>query len=521
MAHQYHHRNYHHLKKSEVIISGFDEVDVDGSTRGNSTLHGFKRAKPRLLFLLVLSVISFILICTCHPFAFPPAFSVLYSPEAHNEDHLGIYSPICSSVPNGTICCDRISHRTDICFMKGDVRTQSASSSIFLYNSKAPVSSSYLRKEEKNNDVQGQEEEQIEKVRPYTRKWETSVMNTIEELKLVPTNRGSGVPQKCDVHHHVPAVFFSTGGYTGNVYHEFNDGIIPLYITSHHLKKKVVFVILEYHNWWFMKYGNILSDLSDYPPIDFNGDNRTHCFPEAIVGLRIHGELTVDATLLVQENTTIGDFRNLLDHAYWPRIRGIIAEDKRKGLSLPPSPSYAHQDTDISRKPKLVILSRNGSRSITNEALLVNVAEKVGFFVQVVKPDSTTELAKMYHALNSSDVMIGVHGAAMTHFLFMKPGSVFIQVIPLGTEWAAATYYGEPAVKLGLKYIGYKVLPKESSLYGQYDKDDPVLSDPDSVVKKGWQYTKKIYLDNQTVEIDIKRFKKRLVQAYDHLHKLR
>lgn len=61
--------------------------------------------------------------------------------------------------------------------------------------------------------------------------------------------------------------------------------------------------------------------------------------------------------------------------------------------------------------------------------------------------------------------MIGVHGAAMTHFLFMKPGSVFIQVIPRGTSWAAEEYYGKPAKKLGLKYIGYHVLTKESSLH--------------------------------------------------------
>jgi capsular polysaccharide biosynthesis protein len=176
---------------------------------------------------------------------------------------------------------------------------------------------------------------------------------------------------------------------------------------------------------------------------------------------------------------------------------------------------------DQLEKPKLVILSRNGSRGITNENLLVKMAEEVGFQVNVLRPDRTTELAKIYRALNSSDAMVGVHGAAMTHFLFMRPGCVFIQVVPLGTIWAAETYYGEPARKLGLKYIGYEIVPKESSLYEEYDKNDPVLRDPNSVNEKGWQYTKSIYLEGQKVRLDLRRFRKRLVRAYySHISKM-
>ncbi|KAG5083376.1 hypothetical protein JHK84_053414 [Glycine max] len=168
------------------------------------------------------------------------------------------------------------------------------------------------------------------------------------------------------------------------------------------------------------------------------------------------------------------------------------------------------------KKPTLVILSRSGSRAITNENLLVKMAEEIGFLVQVLKPDRTTELAKVYRSLNASDVMIGVHGAAMTHFLFLRPGSVFIQVVPLGTTWAAETYYGEPARKLGLKYIGYQILPRESTLYEKYDKNDPILRDPTSINKKGWEYTKKIYLDSQNVMLDLRRFRKRLHRAYEY-----
>lgn len=67
-----------------------------------------------------------------------------------------------------------------------------------------------------------------------------------------------------------------------------------------------------------------------------------------------------------------------------------------------------------------------------------------------------------------------------------------------------------------MKYIGYKILPRESSLYDEYEKDDPVLNDPNSVHKKGWEFTKKIYLDHQNVKLNLERFRKQLVQAYDY-----
>lgn len=517
-----HYNRYYQLKKGEEDEESHGFVVVCGNSGY------YKRTRPKLLTLLFLSILSCSLILASQLFSSSSTFSLLYS----FGESQGLVSEVnesallCSSISNGTICCDRSSIRTDVCFMKGDVRTHSASFSVSLYNSRNTndfIGSSF----DEHSDVE-EEELQHEKIKPYTRKWESSVMGTIDELDLLLKKQNPNIHHRCDVRHDVPAVFFSTGGYTGNVYHEFNDGIMPLYITSQHFNKKVVFVILEYHSWWITKYGNILSLLSDYEPIDYSGDRRTHCFPEAIVGLRIHDELTVDSSLTVG-NKSIRDFRSLLDRAYWPRIRGLIQEEEQEAqlkmkekLSLSPplgisslEPVKGEQEVQL-KKPKLVILSRNGSRAIMNEDLLVKMAEKIGFQVELLRPNPRTELAKIYRALNSSDVMVGVHGAAMTHFLFLKPGSVFIQVIPLGTEWAAETYYGEPAVKLGLKYIGYEILPRESSLYDKYDRNDPVLRDPKSVNERGWEFTKKIYLDGQNVILDLRRFRKRLVRTYDY-----
>lgn len=351
-------------------------------------------------------------------------------------------------------------------------------------------------------------------------------MDKIDELDLIVKKDTMDADHRCDVWHSVPALLFSTGGYTGNLYHEFNDGILPLYITSQHFKKEVVFVILEYRNWWIMKYENILSRLSNYPPIDFSGDKRTHCFPKAIVGLKIHDDLTVDPSLM-KGNKSILDFRHFLDRAYQPWRKGSIP-DKKRGIQLKLNQAASvptlRQSMTINKddqkhrvkKPKLIILSRSGSRALVNEDCLVKMAEEMGFIVEVSRPDRTTELAKMYSLLNESEVMVGVHGAALTHLLFLKPGSVLIQVIPLGTDSPAETCYGKPARELGCEYIGYKILPRESSLYSEYDRGDPVLTNPKSVTKKGWQYTKEIYLDRQNVRLDMRRFHKRLLQAYDY-----
>lgn len=192
------------------------------------------------------------------------------------------------------LCCDRSHYRSDVCYLRGDVRTDPSTSSVLLYN--APRGSA------------------PEKVRPYTRKFEGSIMSTIDEVTIVPVvDAGSGsngttagdtgkdsLRRRCDVRHPpgVPAVVFSTGGYTGNVYHEFSDGLIPLFITAQRFAGEVVFVVLEYHYWWLGRYGAVLERLTNYKVVDFRYDRRVHCFSEMIVGLRIHGELVVDPKLM-------------------------------------------------------------------------------------------------------------------------------------------------------------------------------------------------------------------------------
>ncbi|XP_048554990.1 xylan glycosyltransferase MUCI21-like [Triticum urartu] len=361
-----------------------------------------------------------------------------------------------------------------------------------------------------------------ERIRPYTRKWEAHVMKTIDEVRFRRVPPGEAA--RCDVRHDMPAVLLSTGGFTGNVYHEFNDGLLPMFVTAGHLQRRVVLVILEYHDWWMTKYGDVVSRLSAFPPIDFTADRRVHCFPEVIAGLRIHGELPVDPAR-PPEGRSIRDFRRLLDDAYRPRINYLERMERKAARKQRRASGAAATKLALPNKhpaapaerPKLVIVSRTGSRVIENEEELKAVAADVGFDVRVVRPERSTEMCKIYRDLNASDAMVGVHGAAMTHFLFMRPGKVFIQVVPLGTDWAANEYYGEPAARLGLRYVGYKILPEESSLAREYPAGHPVLTDPAGVAQRGWDVTKKVYLDRQNVRLDLARFREELVAAHRYL----
>ena len=152
-----------------------------------------------------------------------------------------------------------------------------------------------------------------------------------------------------------------------------------------------------------------------------------------------------------------------------------------------------------------------------NEKEVMELANKLGFRVEELRPHGKMEMAEIYHILNSADAMLGVVGCALTHLLFMKPGSVFIQIKPLGTEWAAEENYGKPAKDIGLKYIPYLINPSESSLYREYDKDDLVLKDPESVAKQGWDITKRVFLDKQSVLLDLNRFNQSLATAYKYI----
>ena len=83
-----------------------------------------------------------------------------------------------------------------------------------------------------------------------------------------------------------------------------------------------------------------------------------------------------------------------------------------------------------------MLISRNAGvgRVLLNQNEVKFEAEKIGFSVITFEATPMTPMHKAYGLIHSGHAMIGIHGAALTHTIFLQLGSVFMQVVPLGTE---------------------------------------------------------------------------------------
>uniref|UniRef100_A0A0E0JTS1 Glycosyltransferase 61 catalytic domain-containing protein n=1 Tax=Oryza punctata TaxID=4537 RepID=A0A0E0JTS1_ORYPU len=394
-----------------------------------------------------------------------------------------LHSP-CSSLAGDTICCDRSDFNTDVCFMAGDVRTDPSSLSLVLFPQQPPAANATVE----------------EKIRPYTRKWETFIMSKVEEvrLRMAPPEEEPG--HRCDVRHDAPLLVMTAGGYTGNLFHAFSDGFVPAWLTVQHLRRRVVLGVLSYNPWWAGTFGEIISGLSDYHVVDLLHDKRTHCFPGAIVGTRFHGILSVDPARL-RDNKTIVDFHDLLANVY------ETAEDTVVVPQL--------ESTTTARRPRLGIVSRRGTRVIENQAAVAQLARSVGFDVDILETANGLPLPASYASVSACDVLVGVHGADLTKFLFLRPGAALVQIAPLGVPPIARGCYAEASARMGLHYEQYDAEGHESSLSRKYGLRDVVVSDPEAAKRdKGWGFVARVYLGGQNVTLDLARFRHTLTRMH-------
>lgn len=386
-------------------------------------------------------------------------------------------SPSRSGVEN-TITCD-CSHRYyDMWFINGPTLLDPITSTFFAIGAtnSTPLDSTV-------------------KFHPYPRKTDKNAKAKVNELTLT-----SGPPKSsCGIRHSSPAIVFSTGGYTGNFYHQFNDGLLALYITinSLTLDQDVILVVTNWSDWWAKKYADLLHRFTRHPILNMDNQTRTHCFPSAIVGLMTHGPLVVDPTLLPR-NKTLLDFHALLQNTYGPRGNYLSTSGKSKGA-----------------RPQLVLVNRkNGvGREILNLKEVLKAIKEVGFKAIVFEPKRNASVRETYRLLHGSHAMLAVHGAAMTHLLFLRIGTVVGEIVPIGTDWPAKTFYEKPATVLGLEYMKYKIEVNESSLAEKYRVNDLVLKNPSAFVNGN--YTKAmVYMKTQNIKLDIVRFRAYLKEAF-------
>ncbi|KAK4263530.1 hypothetical protein QN277_028926 [Acacia crassicarpa] len=392
----------------------------------------------------------------------------------------------CSEIKLATqISCDRTSNRYDLCNISGPTVVDPTSATFYVMG---PTRSN-------NPKI-------VEKIKPYPRKFDYDMMPQITEVTLISGPKGP----KCKAHHNMPALVFSAGGYTGNFFHDFNDGFIPLFITVNTIfpnDQDFVIVLSEGPYWWRIKYGDLLNTFSKHPIIYLRNETETHCFPSAHIGLISHGFMTINNTLLPNSKTYL-HFRDAIHEAYG---------NQHSQISSPENPT---------RRPQLIFVVRTGAigRVIVNQREVVQVMEEIGFDVVVLEPKLNASLHESYTLVSSSHAMIGVHGAGLMHSIFLRPGSVFMQIVPKGMEWAAETFFGRLGKGLKLEYMEYHIEAKESSLAEKYGKDSLMLRNPIALQKGGWPIElMDIYLKEQNVKLDLVRYRGYLEEAYKKAYK--
>lgn len=341
----------------------------------------------------------------------------------------------------------------------------------------------------------------IEKIKPCPRKFDQFLMPRVKNITIISGPRG---PQ-CQAQHNIPALVFSLAGYIKNFWHAFNDGFIPLFITVNTVfpnGQDFIIVLTEGPDWWAPRYADIINVYTKHPIIFLKNESMTHCFPSAHIGLISHGFMAINQTLIPNSKTYL-HFRDIFREAFEGRYHS-------KPLSSP--------NKETSGRPRLLFATRKGAitRAMLNKREAMRLMREVGFDVVVFEPDKKTPLSECYALVSSSHAMIGVHGAALTHSVFLKPGSILMQIVPIGLGWAAKTFFGRPAEGIKLEYMEYKIEPEESSLAKKYGKDSLMVRDPTALQKGGWPpELMNIYLLDQNVTLDLVRFKRYLEEGYN------
>ncbi|KAJ3699246.1 hypothetical protein LUZ61_002951 [Rhynchospora tenuis] len=169
-------------------------------------------------------------------------------------------------------------------------------------------------------------------------------------------------------------------------------------------------------------------------------------------------------------------------------------------------------------KPRLLIIARNHTRKIMNVGEVFAMGGELGFEVVVSDTSSNTTVEEISRMVNSIDVMIGVHGAGLTNEVFLPTNAVLIQIVPFGNLEKFAEYdFGFAAKNMMLKYLQYSISEEESTLIDIYPKDHPVIRDPKSIHKEGWATIDMIYLRQQSVKLNVARFRPVLERALELL----
>jgi len=335
------------------------------------------------------------------------------------------------------------------------------------------------------------------KIRPYARK-DTFLLPGVVEVTIKSVPSVASAPE-CARRHSVPAVVFSTAGYTDNFFHDNTDVLIPLFLSASHHAGEVQLLVTNYKPWWTKKFAPLLKKLSNYEVINFDKEESVHCFPGGQLGLYRDRDLIIGPhPTRNPRNLTMVDYNRFLRRAYGlPRDAPAVLGEK------------------TGTRPKMLMIERKGTRKLLNLHAVRELCEQLGFDVTVA--EAGADVRGFAATVNSADVLLAVHGAGMTNQIFLPTGAVLVQIVPWGKmDWMATNFYGQPARDMQLRYVEYYVSEEETTLKDKYPRDHYVFKDPMAIHAQGWPGIAEIIM-KQDVVVNMTRFKPFLLQALDQL----
>ncbi|CAN6163995.1 unnamed protein product [Urochloa humidicola] len=372
--------------------------------------------------------------------------------------------------------------RPPVCELSGDIRISPKEKTMYFVN---PSGAGPF-------DANGEK-----KIRPFARK-DAFLLPGVVEVTIKSVSSAEAAPQ-CTRHYDVPVVVFSVAGYTDNFFHDNTDVLIPLFLTTAHLKGEVQLLITNFKPWWVQKFTPLLKKLSNYDVINFDKDEGVHCFRAGHLGMYR------DRDLIISPHPT----RNPHNYSMVEYNRFL-----RRAFALPrDAPAVLGEETGA--KPKMLIIERKGTRKLLNMREVSAMCEELGFAVTVAEAD--TDVRGFAERVNAADVLLAVHGAGLTNQIFLPTGAVLVQIVPWGKmDWMATNFYGQPARDMRLRYVAYYVSEEETTLKDKYPRDHYVFTDPMRIHGQGWPAIAEIIM-KQDVMVNMTRFKPFLLKALDEL----
>jgi len=372
--------------------------------------------------------------------------------------------------------------RPPVCELTGDIRISPKEKTMYLVN---PSGAGPF-------DANGEK-----KIRPFARK-DDFLLPGVVEVTIKSVSSAEAAPQ-CTRRHDVPVVVFSVAGYTDNFFHDNTDVLIPLFLTTAHLKGEVQLLITNFKPWWVHKFTPLLKKLSNYDVINFDKDEGVHCFRAGHLGMYR------DRDLIISPHPT----RNPHNYSMVDYNRFL-----RRAFALPrDAPAVLGEET--SAKPKMLIIERKGTRKLLNLREVSAMCEELGFAVTVAEAGG--DVRGFAERVNAADVLLAVHGAGLTNQIFLPTGAVLVQIVPWGKmDWMATNFYGQPARDMRLRYVEYYVSEEETTLKDKYPRDHYVFMNPMRIHGEGWPAIAEIIM-KQDVMVNMTRFKPFLLKALDEL----